>query len=298
MSVMPVRRLVPVVFVLLWATGFIGARYAMPHAEPFGFLAVRFGTTFLLFAALAWRLGSPRLGAAATGHAMVAGALIHGLYLGGVFWAVRNGLPAGLTALIIGLQPLMTALLAGPLLRERVLARHWAGIAVGLAGLALVLGPKLGDLSAGVTGANVAACVGGAFAIALGTVWQKRTMAGADLVSATLWQYLGAAIPMAVLALALETGRFEPAPELFFAFAWLVLVLSVGAIMLLMLMMRDGAMTEVASLFYLVPAVTALMAFALFGERLSPLQLAGMAVTMLGVWLATRRQRAPAAPLP
>lgn len=293
---MSARRFVPVLFVLLWATGFIGARYAMPHAEPFAFLAVRFGTTFLLFAGLAWWLGSPRLPLRAATHAAVAGALIHGLYLGGVFWAVDNGLPAGLTALIIGLQPLLTAILAGPLLGEAVLARHWAGIAVGLAGLVLVLAPRLGDMSGEVTPATVAACVGGAAAIALGTIWQKRMLVGADLVSTTLWQYLGATVPVALMALAFETWRFEPVPELFLAFGWLVLVLSVGAILLLMLMMRDGAMTEVASLFYLVPAVTALMAFALFGERLSPVQLAGMAVTMLGVWLATRRAGPPAAP--
>lgn len=286
---MSARRLVPALFVLLWATGFIGARYAMPHAEPFAFLGARFATTFVLFAALAWWLGSPRLSANAAFNAAGAGALIHGLYLGGVFWAVDNGLPAGLTALIIGLQPLITAILAGPLLGETVLPRHWAGIAVGLAGLALVLGPKLGDLTAGITAANVSACVAGALAIALGTIWQKKTLPGADLVTATKWQYLGATVPVALLALAFETGGFDPAPELFLAFAWLVLVLSVGAILLLMLMMRDGAMTEVASLFYLVPAVTALMAFALFGERLTVVQLAGMAVTMLGVWLATRR---------
>jgi drug/metabolite transporter (DMT)-like permease len=294
---MPLRRFVPVLFVLLWATGFIGARYAMPHAEPFAFLAVRFATTFVLFVALAWWLGSPRLPGKGALNAAGAGALIHGLYLGGVFLAVDLGLPAGLTALIIGLQPLITAILAGPLLGETVQPRHWAGIAVGLAGLALVLGPRLGELSGGVTVANVAACAGGALAISLGTIWQKKTLPGADLITATKWQYLGATVPVALLALAFETWRFDPAPELFLAFAWLVLVLSVGAILLLMLMMRDGAMTEVASLFYLVPAVTALMAFVLFGERLSALQLAGVAVTMLGVWLATRRPR-PSAPLP
>jgi drug/metabolite transporter (DMT)-like permease len=290
---MQARRLVPVLFVVIWATGFIGARYAMPYAEPFAFLAARFGTTFVLFVALAWWLGSPRLATGTALNAAGAGALIHGLYLGGVFWAVDHGLPAGLTSLIIGLQPLLTAILAGPLLGERVEARHWTGIAVGLAGLALVLGPKLGDLSGGVTAANIAACAAGAFSIALGTIWQKRTMPGADLVSATKWQYLGATIPVLLLALAVETGAYDPTPELIGAFVWSVLVLSVGAILLLMLMMRDGAMTEVASLFYLVPAVTALMSFALFGERLTAIQLAGMAVTMLGVWLATRRGSAP-----
>lgn len=292
---MSVRQFVPIAFVAIWATGFIGARYAMPHSEPFTFLAARFGATLVLFMAMAAWMRAPRLTASQAANAIGAGALIHGLYLGCVFWAIDNGLPAGLTALIIGLQPLMTAILAGPLLGEQVLPRHWVGIAIGLAGLTMVLGPKLGEMTGGVTAVNVSVCVAAALSIAVGTIWQKRTIGGADLVGSTMWQYLGAFVPLLLLALLFETGRFDPHPELWLAYAWSVLVLSIGAILLLMLMMRDGAMTEVATLFYLVPAVTALMAFVLFGETLSWLQLSGMAVTMLGVWLATRRSR-PTAP--
>ncbi len=288
---MPSARLVPVVFVLLWATGFIGARYAMPHAEPFGFLAVRFAITFAIFAALSVALGAKPTTSRQRLDAIGVGALIHGLYLSGVFFAIDHGMPAGLTALIIGLQPLLTALIAWPVLSEPIGMRHWLGLAIGFAGLVLVLAPKMGALGAGVTPVNIAACLGGALAISAGTVWQKRALGGADLVSGTMWQYLGGALPPALLALAFESGQFEPVPQLWFALVWLVLVLSVGAIFLLMLMIRDGAIGRVSALFYLVPAVTALMAWGLFGERLDTIQLAGMALTMLGVWLAMRSSR-------
>ena len=280
-------RLVPPLFVLLWATGFIGARYAMPHAEPFTFLAARFVITFVLLGLLVLALKSRRLPKRAALHAAFAGVLMHGVYLGGVFWAIDNGMPAGLTALVIGLQPLMTAVLAGAFLGERVLPRHWLGLAVGFVGVAIVLWPKLGAGAAGVSAATLSACVVAVLAMSAGTVWQKRFVSG-DLITGTLWQYAGGAIPMIALSLALETRAFTLDAELVFAMLWLVLVLSIGAIFLLMFLIREGAMAKVASLFYLVPAATAVMAWVLFGESLSALQLFGMAVTTVGVGLATR----------
>jgi drug/metabolite transporter (DMT)-like permease len=282
-------RFIPVLFVVLWATGFIGARYAMPWAEPFGFLAARCAAAaaILLVLAIAFR-ARPLMGRQRV-DAMLVGALVHGVYLGAVFWAIRNGMPAGLSALIVGLQPLITAAIAGIALGEKVLARHWTGLAIGFAGVVMVLAPKIGDAAGGVTPATFAACLGGVVAISAGTVWQKRRLAGADLVSGTLWQYVGATALMVAGALAFESGSFTVTGELVFAFAWLVLVLSIGAIFLLMHMIREGEMAKVSSLFYLVPAVTALMAWALFGETLTPIQLAGMALTTVGVALATRR---------
>ncbi len=280
-------RLVPALFVLLWATGFIGARYAMPHAEPFTFLAARFAITFALLGLLVIALKARSLSSRDAGHAMIAGVLMHGIYLGGVFWAIDNGMPAGLTALVIGLQPLMTAVLAGAFLGERVLPRHWLGLAFGFVGVAIVLWPKLGAGAAGVTGATLSACILAVLAMSAGTVWQKRFVSGGDLVTGTLWQYAGGAIPMIALSLALETRTFTLDAELVFAMLWLVLVLSIGAIFLLMFLIREGAMAKVASLFYLVPAATAVMAWVLFGESLSALQLFGMAVTTVGVGLAT-----------
>lgn len=281
-------RFVPALFVMLWATGFIGARFAMPHAEPFAFLAVRFAITFGLLWVLVIVLRSRSLSPRDAVHAAIAGVLMHGIYLGGVFWAIDNGMPAGLSALIVGLQPLITAVLAGAALGEKVLPRHWAGLAVGFVGVAIVLWPKMAHASADVTGATLAACFLAVLAMSAGTVWQKRFVSGGDLVTGTMWQYLGGAVPMVALSLALETGSYTLNAELVFAMLWLVLVLSLGAIFLLMFLIREGAIAKVASLFYLVPAATAVLAWLLFGETLSPLQLFGMVVTTAGVGLATQ----------
>jgi len=288
-------RIIPALFVVLWATGFIGARYAMPWAEPFSFLAVRFVIAFAILAIVALLMGAGRMTWRDIAMAAVAGMLMHGVYLGGVFWAIHHGMPAGLSALIVGLQPLITAVLAGSLLGETILPRHWAGLAAGLAGVAIVLAPKLGAIDGGVTSATLAASFIAVAGMSAGTVWQKRFMTGSNLLAGTCWQYAGGAAVMALLSLAFETRRFTLNGELVFAMAWLVLVLSIGAIVLLMMMIRDGEMAKVASLFYLVPAVTALIAWALFGEELTLVQTGGMALATLGVALATQRGPATAA---
>jgi len=284
------RNALPALFVVLWATGFIGARLAMPHAEPFTFLTVRFVTAALLFAAaLPLTRRRRTMNVSAMAHSALAGAFLHGIYLGGVFWAVRHGMPAGLSALLVGLQPLLTALLALVMLGERVSRRQWAALAVGLVGVALVLWPKLTLAGAGVTPATIGACAVAVAAMSFGTVWQKRHVSGGDLAATTMLQYVGAAAVTGVAAVASESGRVDLTGELAFAMAWLVLVLSVGAILLLMVLIERGAVADVASLFYLVPAVTALIAFALFGEALTAIQLVGMAVTAAAVAAATRR---------
>lgn len=213
--------------------------------------------------------------------------LLHGVYLGGVFWAIHQGLPAGLSALIAGLQPLVTAVLAGKLLGEEIRPRHWVGLAIGFVGVVIVLSPKLGTLGGGVTWQTLTASVIAMAGISAGTIWQKRVGATGDLVTGTFWQYVGAAILMTIASLVFETRQMTINGELIFAMTWLVFVLSIGAIFLLMVMIRDGAMSKVASLFYLVPAVTAVIAWALFGEQLSAIQLVGMAIATLGVGLAT-----------
>ena len=287
------KRFIPASFVVLWATGFIGARYAMPWAEPFTFLAVRFVLATILLAGLMVVLGSKRATRTEALHATVAGMLMHGVYLGAVFWAIHRGMPAGLSALIVGLQPLITAVLAGRFLGEAILPRHWAGLAVGLLGVIIVLWPKLGALGGGVTAETLIASIVSVLGMSAGTVWQKRFASGGDLVAATMWQYVGGASLMTLASLALETHTVIVNGELIFAMAWLVLVLSIGAIFLLMVMIRDGEMSKVASLFYLVPAVTAVIAWALFGEQLNLVQLVGMAIATLGVGLATARPARP-----
>lgn len=281
-----VSRIAPGLFVVLWATGFVGARYAMPWAEPFTFLTLRFSVAFLLFVALAFALGSTWPGVRGAMASMVAGVLLQATYLGGVFWAIHRGMPAGLSALIAGLQPVITAILAGAFLGDRILARHWVGIAIGFVGVVIVVLPGIGVRGGGVNAATLCACVIAVTGISLGTIWQKRH-GGSDLITGTTWQYLGGAVPMLAGALLFEDRHIVVNGELVFALAWLVLVLSIGAILLLMLMIREGEVAKVASLFYLIPAVTAIMTWALFDERLTMLQVGGMAITGLGVALAT-----------
>jgi drug/metabolite transporter (DMT)-like permease len=288
---MQLARIAPGLFVLLWSTGFIGARYAMPWTEPFLFLFARFSITFALLAAIMMISRRNWLRPADSLHAMITGCLLHGVYLGGVFWAIKNGLPAGLSALIVGLQPIMTAILAGTFLGERVSPHQWAGLAAGLAGVALVLAPAWLNISERVTLATVSAAAIAVVAMSAGTVWQKRFLGQAALLPATTMQFLGASIATGAISGLFETPSVIWTGELVFAMAWLVLVLSIGAIFLLMLLIREGEVTRVASLFYLVPGVTALLAWFLFSETLSPIQILGMVVASAGVAFATRKKQ-------
>ncbi len=291
-----ITRLAPALFVVLWATGFIGARYAMPWAEPFGFLATRFVISATLIWALCMWFRAPAMRAASIGHSIVAGVLMHGVYLGSVFWAINAGMPAGLSALVIGLQPLITAFMAGPTLGERIEPRHWAGLVIGFVGVVIVLSPRLGVLGSGINAATLGASILSVLGMSAGTIWQKKFVRNGDLLRGTFWQYVGAAAATGLLATMFETGTFVLTGELVFAMAWLVFVLSLGAILLLMYLIGQGAISRVASLFYLVPACTAVLAWILFGEQLSAIQIAGMAVSAVGVALATakRRERSPA----
>lgn len=228
------------------------------------------------------------------GHQAVTGTLVHAVYLGGVFWAIKHGLPAGVTALIVGLQPLLTAVSVGPLLGERVSGRQWLGLLLGLGGVTMVVGEKLGlGASAGLAGVEPIALSGAILAllgITAGTLYQKRFGGGTDLRAATFIQYMAAAVVMGAAALLLETGEIQWTGEFIFALGWLTLVLSLGAISLLMTLIRLGEAARVASLFYLVPPVTAVTAWALFGETLGPLALAGMAVAVMGVALVVAKR--------
>lgn len=282
--------LMPAVFVLLWSTGFIGAKFGLPYAEPLTFLLIRLGLVALVLAgvALAARAPWPKTWAEA-GRIALAGLLVHGVYLSGVFAAIDHGLPAGVTALIVGLQPLLTAAMAGPFLGERVSGRQWTGLLLGLAGVALVVWEKIrfddGHL------AGLALALMALLGITLGTVYQKRHGTGMDLRSGTAIQYGATAAVLAVLAPALETMHVQWTGEFVFALVWLAGVLSVGAIFLLFLLIRRGAAALVASLFYLTPPVTALVAWGLFGEQLGVPALVGMAVAAGGVALVNQGNR-------
>lgn len=282
----------PGLFVLLWSTGFIGSKLGAPYADPFVFLSLRYIAVlpFLLLIAVVARTRWPS-NPAAIGHCIVTGMLVHGIYLGGVFWAIDRGMPAGASALMVGLQPVLTALAAGWLLRERIGPRHWAGMGVGSIGLVLILGPKLGLDGSGITLATIGAMAAAVLAMSLGTVYQKRFVPVTDHVPATVWQYVGALIVSLPFTLG-ESWSIEWSPQFIFAIAWLVLVLSIGAILLLMYLIRAGAVAEVASLFYLVPVATTIESYFLFGERLALIQIAGMGLVVAAILLIRRKPAA------
>ncbi|KAA5605079.1 DMT family transporter [Roseospira marina] len=291
----------PALFVVLWSTGFIGARFVLPHSEPLTFLALRFALTAVLFLPVVWltRARWPSR-PALFGHAAVTGLLLHGIYLAGVFQGIEWGMPAGLASLIVGLQPLLTAVAAGPLLGERISARQWAGLGLGLAGVVLVLGEKMAPAGAtlfqGFGWPAVAVCLFALVGITAGTLYQKRFCNGLDPRTGAVVQFGAGTVLM--VALALLTGEDTTiawTPEFVFGLVWLVVVLSVGAVTLLMVLLRMGEAARVASLFYLVPPVTALIAWLLFDERLGPVALSGMAVAVLGVAMTSGRRRPKAA---
>ncbi|MEP7031675.1 MAG: DMT family transporter [Pseudolabrys sp.] len=290
---MPLSKLAvaaaPVLFVLLWSTGFIGARYGLPYIEPMTFLAVRMVFVVLIFGAIVLIARVPFTSAPETGHSLVAGLLVHGLYLGGVFTAISQGVPAGISALIPGLQPILTSTIANRFMGETVTRLQWIGLALGLVGVALVLHDHA-LLAAGSTLGWIASLLS-LVGITLGTLYQKRFSHGIDWRAGNLVQYAGAGTLFAVAAFAFETRAIHWTGELVFAIAWLVIVLSIAGVGLMYWIIRRSAATGFASLFYLVPAVTALMAYFLFGEKLDALSIAGMVVTALGVVLVNRGAR-------
>jgi drug/metabolite transporter (DMT)-like permease len=275
----------PALFVFLWATGFIGGKLGLPHAEPFTFLAVRMAIVVALLVLLSWIMRAPwptdiRL----IGHIAVAGLLVHATYLGGVFSGIAAGLSTGLSALIVGFQPVLTAVIAIPLLGERVTARQWAGLGLGLAGIVLIVWNKVAGGNLGGLLPTIVALVG----ITAGTLYQKRYCASMDLRTGSVIQFAASFVVLGALAVLFETREIQWTPQFMFALGWLVFVLSLGAISLLLALIRRGVASKVASLFYLVPPVTAVLGYLIFGERLGAAELAGMAAAVVGVYLVIR----------
>lgn len=285
-------RVAPGLFVLLWSTGWINAQAASPYSEPLTFLALRYALAAVALAVLVMALGAPwprsrRIWA----HGLLSGVLLHALYLGGVWWAIDQGLPTPISGLIAAVQPLLTAGLAVGLIGERLQAGQWAGLCLGLIGLLLGLGPKvlgaMTSLETGVTlfvGVNVVAMV----SVTLGTLYQKRFLSGESLPGLVMVQNVGACLATLPIVWALESGRIDWTPVAQLSMVWSVLGLSLGAIGLMLWMIRQGAVSRVASLIYLIPPAVAIQAYLFFGETLSPLQVAGMAVTVVGVYLVNR----------
>ncbi len=276
----------PAVFVLLWSTGFIFSKLGMPYTQPLTFLVVRFAIVVALFGAFCAIVRAPFPPRAQWPHVAVVGIALHGLYLGGVFVSIDWGLPAGISALVVGLQPLLTGAVVGRLLGERVGIRQWLGLWLGLAGVLAVLWEKLA--LEGVATAAVWPSVVGLFGITVGTLYQKRYCPNVDVRSGAVLQYGAALAVLLPVALIFEPMTVVWSTNMVIAMGWLVVVLSVGAVSLLMVLVRQGAAAKVASLFYLVPPTTAVFAWLLFGETLGTLALVGMAVAAVGVALVQK----------
>ena len=275
----------PGLFVVLWSTGFIGAKLGLPYAEPFTFLWLRFLCVLALLLPLCWLTGAPWPSRRRAVQMAVSGGLIQAGYLGGVFASLHHGMPAGVSALVTGMQPVFTAVLGGWLLRETVTPRQWLGLVLGLGGVLLVVGDRIVVEHLGAL--SVALSVFALLSITLGTLWQKRHGAGVDLRTGAAIQFMAAAVLLAPFTL-LESRAVQWSGEFVFALAWLTVVLSLGAIFLLLTLIKRGRATQVSSLFYLVPPTTALIAWPLFGETYSLAAAAGMGLAMLAVWLVMK----------
>ena len=279
-------RAAPAIFVVLWSTGFIGTRYVLNNAEPLTYLAIRMAFVVGLMAIIVAVARPKWPNRTGIGHSIVAGLLVHGFYLAGTAVAIAHSIPAGLSALIPGLQPILTSTLANRWLGERVTPLQWTGLLLGLAGVVLILHdrPMSGEAGWGWLASGVSLV-----SITLGTLYQRRYCNAIDWRAGNLVQYIAAAIFFGLGAWLFETNVVHWTTEFMLALVWLAVVLSIGSIGLLYWLIRRSAATSVASLFYLVPAVTSLMAYVLFGERLDAIAIGGMAACAAAVFLVNRR---------
>jgi drug/metabolite transporter (DMT)-like permease len=279
-------RAAPAIFVLLWSTGFIGTKYVINNADPLTYLAIRMAIVVGLMAIIVAIARPVWPNRTEIGHSMVAGILVHGVYLGGTAIAISLSIPAGLSALIPGLQPILTSTIANRWLGERVTPLQWSGLLIGLGGVALILHdrPMTGQAGWGWFASAVSLV-----SITLGTLYQRRYCSRIDWRSGNLVQYVAVTVFFAIGAFLFEDRVVHWTAEFVLALAWLAVALSIGSIGLLYWLIRHQAATSVASLFYLVPAVTAVMAFVLFNERLDAVAIAGMVACAAAVFLVNRR---------
>lgn len=283
-------RLIPFLFVFLWSTGFIAAKYALPFIEPFYLLFIRMVLTTVVFMLLGFAFKAKPVSPVQAAHQMVTGSLVHGAYLGGVFAAIKWGMPAGITAIIVGVQPVLTAFLGWTFLGNHLHRTQWAGLGLGLAGVISVL-LATGQLDVDrLNWAAMPAALIALFGISFGTLYQKRFGADVNLLSGSLWQYLSVTLLMGIMAWTFETREVIWDLQLIGALAWLVFGLSVTAVLLLMYMIREGETAKVASYFYLVPPVASIEAWILFDEALSIVSITAICVTVFGVYLVIRKK--------
>jgi drug/metabolite transporter (DMT)-like permease len=279
----------PAIFVVLWSTGFIATKYVVHNADPLTYLAIRMALVVWMMAVIVWTLRPKWPNWSGVGHSVVAGILVHGFYLGGIAIAIAHSIPAGLSALIPGLQPILTSTLANRWLGERVTPLQWTGLLLGLAGVVLILHNRAmsGEAGWGWLASGVSLV-----SITLGTLYQRRYCGSIDWRAGNLVQFIAVAIFFATGAALFERNVVHWTSEFLLSLIWLAVVLSIGSIGLLYWLIKRSAASSVASLFYLVPAVTSVMAYVLFGERLDGIAIAGMFVCAAAVFLVNRRARA------
>ncbi len=285
-------KMIPFLFVILWSSGFVGARYGLIYAEPMTLLSLRMLLTVLLFGgllALFKRQSIPR--GNALWHASVAGLLIHGLYLGGTYQAIYWGMPVGLTSLLVGTQPVMTVLLLVIMTPQRFTVSQWIGLGIGFVGISFVLLGNLEWQSEEKQWAAVGMCLLSLFGITVGTLYQKRFCQQSDLLGGTLVQYMAAAVLFIPLALKVESMSIQWTTTFVLTMVWLVVVLSCVAVLLLLYMVEHGASSNVASIFYLVPPTTAIQAWFAFDESLDGLGILGFILTALAVYFVVKKPK-------
>lgn len=288
-------RVAPYLFIFVWSSGYVVAKYGLPYAEPLTFLCLRYTGVIAMMIVLTFGSGAPWPNSPRQAfHIAASGILIQAGYLGGVWCAIKLGMPAGLAALIVNTQPILTAILSRAV-GERVSARQWAGLMLGLLGVTLVLSNKIS--TAGLSWAAVSLTLFALLSMTAGVLYQKRFCPSFDIRTGQVLQFVASLAVTAPCALLFENHTIEWTPEFFIALGWSIFVLSGIGISLLFVMIRHGAATKVTGYLYLVPPVTALMAWFMFGERFNALALCGMAVTVLGVALVVRRTAPSTAPI-
>lgn len=290
---MSLERIAPALFVLIWSSGWIVPVYAARHSTAEAFLSVRFAFAALCFVLVALAMRAPwQKNPRAIGHAVVSGLLMHGVYLGGVWWAIFNGVPASISGVIAALQPLMTAAIAPWMVGERLSRLQMLGLFLGFAGIIVALIPTFEGLSPELFAERAVPVIVNILAMTgavLGTLYQKRFVTSGDMRTNAVWQYLGALLVVVPLALLGETPRFEVTAELLLSLAWSVVVLSMAGVGLLLYLIARGQVSRAASLIYLMPPVVAIESFILLGEPLATTMIVGTVIVVIGVWLAGRR---------
>ena len=281
----PLLRFLPAIFIFIWSSGYVVAKYGLPYAEPLTFLCLRYVGVILFMGTLALTMRAPWPARSAWKHIAIAGILMQAGYLGGVWCAVKLGMPAGLAALIVNTQPILTAIF-GPLIGERTRGIQWLGLALGILGVGLVVANKISML--GLSGTSITLAIFALLSMTLGTLYQKKTCPSFDVRSGQVIQFLASLLVTLPFALMLETHTILWTPQFFAAMAWSIFVLSGFGISVLFIMIRHGEATKVTSYMYLVPAVTAIMAWLMFGERFTVSAMLGMLIALLGVALVVK----------